>query len=143
MGGIGPLQAAYTDEPELSTSVGDSQVSPPHAPRERPQHQQGANNNSLLGQHVFDSAAIFPSPYNEYHHMEPLIPSPHELSDMSLPLTGAEDGGAGFSSRRAPSPMMPDDSDGQGTEHAPRMSSSDEKDPSVRKSRRKEQNKAA
>jgi hypothetical protein len=69
--------------------------------------------------------------------MEPLIPSPHELSDISIPMTGPEDTSI---SNRA---LLRDDSDGQNTEHAPRMSSSDEKEPGVAKSRRKEQNRAA
>jgi hypothetical protein len=70
--------------------------------------------------------------------MEPLIPSPHELSDISIPLTGPEDGS--ISNRTL---LRDDYSDGQNTEHAPRMSSSDEKEPGVAKSRRKEQNRAA
>lgn len=69
--------------------------------------------------------------------MEPLIPSPHELPDISIPLTGPEDGSISNQT------LLPDDSDGQNTEHAPRMSSSDEKEPGVAKTRRKEQNRAA
>ncbi len=69
--------------------------------------------------------------------MEPLIPSPRELSDISIPLTVPED--SSISGRT----VLRDDSDGQNTEHAPRMSSSDEKEPGVAKSRRKEQNRAA
>jgi hypothetical protein len=65
------------------------------------------------------------------------MPSPHELSDISMPLTGAEDGN--ISNQALPG----DGSEGNKTEQPSRMSSSDEKESSVAKTRRKEQNRAA
>ena len=121
MGGVGPLQAAYAEGSELNNSVEDSQVRLSYWIREL---------HELTEQHVFDSTAIFLSPYDEFG-LEPLVP---DLSDM--PLTGPEDGS--ISNRALPR----DDSDGQNTEQPPQMSSSDEKEPGA-KSRRKEQNRAA